>query len=314
METRTTATPSPQNRPLTPLLVLLFIFLGAAGAWLLRIDPIQHDVPRNFQSVVASGKLEDGSQLKQHFTGLTVIYDTLANLVAAFAAGPTAVWAIFYQTLGGTAIIPLYYAAYEYTSRNDDYYQSGRALDLLSAKSILPATVLAYLIPTIAMYIPFQDPSITQNLIAFWQITPLRIGADRKYLNQIYYAAFVVTAVTHLVLVYICLTSNDPQTKLGYVFLPSKETLKDGVTMGLHYIFQWDFWGIAGSSLLWCWFVVFDVQRLLGSSSVCGVAQAGLVIGVMAVVLGPGAAMAAVWKWKEDKLVGIEEKALRKKN
>lgn len=248
-------------------------------------------------------------------------------------------WALAYQTLGGAPIVALYYFVFVRSSGKGDYLASGREVHLGFAKAILPSVVLVYCIPTIAMYLPWASADLTQNLIAFWQAAPPLVnvsmwilslvlgppspapsasssgrrptpstGADLKHLNRIYLAAFAISAAAHVGTAYVCLASADPRLSLSYVFLPSRDRWTASTTFGLHWIFQWDAWFIFASSLASCWVAVWDVQRGLGVSGLAGPVTALVVIGLGAVVVGPGAAMAAVWHWREKKMVLIEQR------
>lgn len=230
-------------------------------------------------------------------------------------------------------MIPLYHLSYTLASADSSYLDAGRALPLPAARAILPATVLLYLVPTIAMYLPLHDAALTQALIAFWQVTPVLASAaiwplshtltspasspeqarnqDTKHLARIYTTAFTVGAVAHLCVIAICLASPSPQTSLVRVFLPDNSTWKESTTLGLHWIFQWDWWGVYVSSLLWCWVAVGDVQRRL-----TGTAQYVKTLVVLvgaAVVVGPAAVQAGVWWWREARLEAVEECVKSKK-
>jgi hypothetical protein len=238
-------------------------------------------------------------------------------------------WALLYQTIGGAVIAPLFYFAYILSSTKNAYFYSGREVTTSYAKAILPSVILAYLVPTFLMYIPWDDVVLLQNLTAFWQFGPLLVnvlmwifsyalrdpsttasnrvsGTDIKHLNRIYATSALVTAVNHIGTLYICLTSSNPQLSLSYVFLPNKDIWKTTTALGVHWIFQCDWWGTFVSSFLWCWLSIFDVQRLAGYSSVASVVQAFIIIALSTVVVGPGTMVAGVWYWREAKLVGLE--------
>ncbi|KAK9416112.1 hypothetical protein SUNI508_09885 [Seiridium unicorne] len=242
----------------------------------------------------------------------------------------TAVWALFYQTVGGAAIIPLYHIAYSITSKKDSYLASGRELRPGYAESLLPAILVGYLVPTIALYIPWGDLNITQNLTALWQPAPVFPNvlllvlvhllssssssrstsgtSDVKHLKRIYLAIGVVSTITHLATLYVCLTSSNPQLSLSYVFLPNKATWKLSTALGLHYIFQWDFWIIFTSSLVWCWIVVTDTLRSMqGGSRIWQKFVSAINLVLVSLVAGPGTTLALVWNWREDKLVKLQE-------
>jgi hypothetical protein len=156
--------------------------------------------------------------------------------------------------VAGAAIIPLYYLAYAVISQNDSYLTQGRALERGQAKALLPALVIGYLVPTIALYIPWGDADVTQNLTALWQVSPAipnlllplfssfaasgansdseRAG-DVKYLKRIYLAIGIVSMVTQFATFYVCLTSDNPELTLSYVFLPNKSMWKESTVLGL---------------------------------------------------------------------------------
>lgn len=209
------------------------------------------------------------------------------------------------------------------------YFYSGREVTTSYAKAILPSVILAYIVPTVLMYVPWNDIIITQNIIAFWQFAPIlvnvvmwifsfalndssssKVGStDIKYLNRIYGTAAFIAATNHIATVYICLTSSDPQSSLSYVFLPNKTIWNTSTALGIHWIFQCDWWGTFGSSFLWCWLSIFDMYRLEGRSSFVNIVQIFIIIGLSTVVVGPGAMIAGVWYWREAKLVSLERTA-----
>ncbi|KAI1104774.1 hypothetical protein F4804DRAFT_351748 [Jackrogersella minutella] len=218
----------------------------------------------------------------------------------------------FYQTLGAGIVLPLYYAAY------------GREVPIASARVLLPAAVLGYLAPTAALwYVPWGDVTTVQHLTLFWQPSPIYVSAlvslfsffapsatakngDVKHLKRVYLAAGIVSTASHFLMLYNCLTSDNPQLSLSYVFLPNRAAWKDSMTMGLHYIFQWDFFGAFGSLLFWCWLVVYDVLRILGQSGPLPLIKTVFGIAFVTLVASPGTAIAMVCSWREDRLVMIE--------
>ncbi|KAI0595389.1 hypothetical protein F4775DRAFT_374121 [Biscogniauxia sp. FL1348] len=268
----------------------------------------------------------------------------------------TALLALLYQTLGAAVVLPLYYASHVHASRSAGYHASGRAVPAGYARALLPASAAGYLAPTIAMYLPWGSVEVTQRLIALWQPAPafinvlLLVGlavlsssphedktADVKHLKRVYLFAGAVAAAAHVGVVALCLfpaplsfamttaaaDGGSSLPSLRSVFVPDRTTWDASTAAGLHYIFQIDEWGLYTSSLLWCWISVGDVLRLMpqkggrGGSRVVQLAKAAVAIVGLAIVIGPGAAMAAVWSWREDKLVLIEEdlaKRLSRKN
>lgn len=218
---------------------------------------------------------------------------------------------------------------YVVTSKGDEYYYQGREVPIGYARAFLPTVLLGYLLPTVALYyIPSEDVKMVQYVTAIWQPFPLFIcvlllvfsvfmssspsAANKKdgdipHLKRVYLVAGLVATAVHVSTIYTCVTSSDPQLSLGYVFLPDKGLWKDNMALGLHYIFQWDFWGAYGSSLFWCWLVVYDVLRLLiGKPNLVQLIQMALGIGFLTLIAGPGTTIVTVWNWREDRLVMIE--------
>ncbi|KAI0468085.1 hypothetical protein F4859DRAFT_491537 [Xylaria cf. heliscus] len=240
----------------------------------------------------------------------------------------TGLFVLFYQTIAGAAIIPLYYLAFMVTSKSDAYFAGGRSVSLPYARGLLLSISIGYLLPTLAMYLPGLSVSTTQFLVFLWQPSPGFVnillftaslvlpGAsprdttkapDVKHLKRTYLAAGAVCAVNHFVTLYICATSQNPQLSFSYVFLPDRSTMELSTTAGLHYIFQVDWWGCFLPTLLWAWVSVYDVHRLLlGGAGFANLAKWAVYIVGLSVALGPGGMLAVVWSWREDRLVAIE--------
>ncbi|KAI1438415.1 hypothetical protein GGR50DRAFT_429559 [Xylaria sp. CBS 124048] len=149
---------------------------------------------------------------------------------------------------------------------------------------------------------------------------------DVKHLKRVYAVAGIVCAINHFMTMYVCATSSsNPRLGFAYVFLPNRATWMQSTTAGLHYIFQIDWWGCFLPTLLWCWIAVYDIHRVMGNAgagagagaSSIGTAQFvqwAVYIIVLAIVLGPGATLAVVWNWREDRLVMIESGVTKPKS
>ncbi|KAK7751905.1 hypothetical protein SLS62_006206 [Diatrype stigma] len=277
----------------------------------------------------------------------------------------TSVWAVLYQLVGGAVICPLHFIAYLWASAGTAYFAGGREVSPSHARALLPALVLGYLAPTAAMYIPFADIMATQRAILFWQFAPILVNiitlflsstslsspppssakggqkqqrtkqpTDIQPLKRCYGTLFGVLALFHIsTVIALALpsssSSSDPQQfTFSHVFLPSYERRMENSIQALHWLFQWDLYGIFGTGLLWCLLAVYDVRRLLmlgkgasvgegkNNKKEEGVQEAegvGLVpaLALMVagtVVFGPGAAVAAVLYWREEKLVLVENR------
>ncbi|GAP83090.1 putative FAD binding domain-containing protein [Rosellinia necatrix] len=241
----------------------------------------------------------------------------------------TGLFVLFYQTIAGAAIIPLYYLSYMLISKSDAYYVTGAHVSMQHARGLLVSVALGYLLPTLAMYAPGLSAETTQFLVFLWQPSPGFVnvllfaathvlspgsradasgaGGDVKHLKRIYAAAAAVCGINHLVTLYVCATSADPQLGFAYVFLPDRAAWMRDTTAGLHYIFQVDWWGCFLPTLLWAWVAVYDVHRiLLGRAGAAQLTKWAVYIVGLTLALGPGGMLAVVWSWREDRLVMIE--------
>ncbi|KAK4167836.1 hypothetical protein QBC43DRAFT_310360 [Cladorrhinum sp. PSN259] len=248
----------------------------------------------------------------------------------------TGIFALFYQTIGGAVILPVYYLFWLFSAsrkqnRSESVASGGRHLSASHAGALLPAVVLGYLVPTVALYFPWDTVGISfdssrnglQILAAIWQVAPLvpnllvwlfaslgarsssrknAAGGDRELAKMlsVHLLAGVFCAAAHGYFVYSCLRSADPRLSLTSVLMPDRNTWKRDMAHGLLYLFQWDFWICFAATLLWCWVAVADARPVGAAgdaTSASGLLVVGLGIWVLSVILGPGAAVSATWYW-----------------
>lgn len=196
-------------------------------------------------------------------------------------------------------------------------------LPLGYAKALMTAHVVGYLIPTLVLFLPFSDPgfSITLVLIANWQPSPLYVSillvglaqvfdntgsankgskspeSDLQYIKTMYAFSSFVAAVSHITL--LCRWTQ-AQWSLVDIFIPRQSSLQGPVPELLYYIFQMDYFNIFAAALVAALVVMLDLRQL-GRSQVNPL-MAGISLILGTVLVGPGATMAAVWWWREDKL------------
>ncbi|CAN9393892.1 unnamed protein product [Alternaria alternata] len=237
-------------------------------------------------------------------------------------------WAFIYQNVGGACIVTLWWLAFHRISSPKSYFQTGRTVPLPYARAILPGILLFYVVPTIALFIPGLDSDMLQNLLAFWQFTPIfaniplwfislsgsstivtakNKSADVRSLKVLYAFAFVVSVATHWITIRGISLSDNPDVTYARVFIPSTYTWKKGMEWGLLFIFQWD-WLIIGSMyIIPSWVAICDVQRVKnGEATLENIFESFLVIAAVTAMGGPGATLAAVWFWREGKMAEIE--------
>ncbi|KAH7304847.1 hypothetical protein BKA65DRAFT_544088 [Rhexocercosporidium sp. MPI-PUGE-AT-0058] len=238
----------------------------------------------------------------------------------------TSIWALFYQTIGGAVVIPLWYVLFFRNSAKESTWSpASRLLDTSYAKALLPALVLGYLLPTLAIYIPFPDPGlkIHQALIAFWQPCPIYVNAllviiskaigneqaspninksqtNLKHLHRVYITAFAVCATVHIVTMVLCISAKVPQISFVHAFL--RVPLEDRFTMAgcLHYIFQVDGLIIFAAALASAWGAMWDLKHLGKADLSTG--EIAFQMTVTTVLFGPAATVAGVWLLREHML------------
>lgn len=238
----------------------------------------------------------------------------------------TSLWALFYQTVGGAVIIPLYYLCYTWMSARPEYWAAGRELPLAKARTLLPAVVLGYLVPTLATWLPLDlfDLETRQGMVALWQISPLivnvlwllfssiygamqtdekpRPSADSRAVSILYLLAFVVTQSSHAVVLFLCSTSTDPSLSFDFLFnlrQPTQPLMHDGI----HFIFKVDYWIIFIATIIWCVQAEWEIIALRRTS--LNALTAVLITVLGSVILGPGAVCAAVWWWREFRIGAV---------
>ena len=238
------------------------------------------------------------------------------------------IWAFVYQNVGGACIVTIWWLVLHRVSGPKSYFQSGRTVPLRYARVILPGILLLYVVPTVALFVPGQSLNTMQNLIAFWQFAPIfaniplwiaflsgsstavtakNKNADVRSLKILYAFVFAVCVVAHWYTIRGISLSDNPDVTYARVFIPSTYTWKKGIDWGLLFIFQWD-WIIIGSMcIIPSWVAVCDVQRMRnGEATLENIFESFLVVIAVTVMGGPGAALAAVWFWREGKMAEIE--------
>ncbi|EUC40317.1 hypothetical protein COCMIDRAFT_30728 [Bipolaris oryzae ATCC 44560] len=247
----------------------------------------------------------------------------------------TAIWALFYQNIGGSFVITIWWMLFHYQTSPKSYYQTGRTVPLPYVRVMLPAIVFLYIIPTVAIWYP-ADKSISalQSVLAFWQWTPIFVNiplwlvsltsslnttnqkknADVFHLRIMYAALFFFSVAVHWYSIYGISVSEHPDANYARVFIPSTYTWSKDIPWGLLWVFQWDWIIIGIMYIIPSWVAACDVQRMKkGEASLENVFESFLMIMTIAIGGGPGAALSAVWFWREGNLAAIEDASAVKK-
>ncbi|KAF2854339.1 hypothetical protein T440DRAFT_273478 [Plenodomus tracheiphilus IPT5] len=245
----------------------------------------------------------------------------------------TAVYAFLYQNVGACTIVPIWWFLYHRLSANKAYFSQGRTVPLPYARLILPATIILYVLPTIVMFLPSSDTNNVQNRIAFWQVTPILVNiplwvaspfvssastsktpkarnADLPHLKVLYGVFFITSVAIHWYTIYGISVSENPKVTYASVWVPSTYKWKNDLSSGVLYLFQCD-WVITGLvHMIPAFIAVCDVQRVI-NGSITGeqFIEAGMAALSLTWLAGPGAALTAVWYWRELKMALIEARA-----
>lgn len=247
----------------------------------------------------------------------------------------TAIWAALYQNVGGACIISIWWMLFHYRSNPKSYYQSGRTVPLPYARVILPATILIYLVPTFAIWLPTDKSMDTlQKVLAFWQFTPILVNvpfwlisitssltvtannknSDIFHLRIMYAFMFFLSVGVHWYSIYGISVSPHPDANYARVFVPSTYTWNKDAGWGLLWIFQWDWIIIGIMCVIPSCVAVCDVQRAKkGEASLENILESILIVMTIAIGGGPSAALSATWFWREGNLAAIENASAVKK-
>jgi hypothetical protein len=127
------------------------------------------------------------------------------------------------------------------------------------------------------------------------------------HLRFLYVSLIVLSIGTHWYAVRGISISTSPSVSWASVFVPSNYTRAKSFDWGLLWIFQWD-WVFCGLMMVIpAWVAVCDVKRLEQGHVTSENYMEGFIFVLMVTIGGgPGAALAAVWFWREGKLAEIE--------
>jgi hypothetical protein len=231
--------------------------------------------------------------------------------------------------VGGAVIIPIWSLLFHRISGSKSYFQADRAVPLRYAKAILPGALLFFVLPTIALFIPGTSLNALQAILAFWQFGPIFANiplwlasylqsstkptsgpsknTDLPHLRALYAFLVALSVAVHWYTIYGISTSLDPDVTYAKVFVPSTYTWAKSLDWGVMYIFQWD-WILCGlCNVIPAWVAVCDVQRVTkGKATLENLLEGFIIVTTITVGGGPGAALAAVWYWREEKLAAFE--------
>ncbi|KAL1853095.1 hypothetical protein Daus18300_011923 [Diaporthe australafricana] len=225
-----------------------------------------------------------------------------------------------YQLLGIGKVAPFYFLLSVYTTRRNVYARTaGRPIPSHTAKVLLPALCLGYVIPTVLMFLPHEDSITQQNAIAFWQPSPVYVSLlvwvgskaldalkapkpldleifekkDVSYLQSGYAFCFFATAITHICTFLYAGLSPSVSIHQSLFSLPGFDAID------ISGFWKWDMVLCFGSVMVWLLYSVFELRRFgyITTSTALKAVGSTLASGVL---VGPGATYAGVWAWRES--------------
>jgi len=247
----------------------------------------------------------------------------------------TSLYGIAMQIFGVGLVAPVYFILSILSDR-------GNALEIVVppqiAKSVFPATIISFAIPTFLMLVPTSDVELQQNVIASWQPSPLTLAVVTTFLGVVvkqsstgtaptnpmakttqesaapvenplttlkfvYGLTFTVAFACHVVILgYIV---SEPELSLSGVFcnLPAPFDVWDlenpVKTMGIFK--RYDLLLLTVSILVFLAYNAYDLVNLgcVGSSEAIN-AVAYTAAGQ--VLVGPAASYVGFWSWRESAL------------
>ncbi|OAX79561.1 hypothetical protein ACJ72_06119 [Emergomyces africanus] len=248
----------------------------------------------------------------------------------------TSFWAI-YQVLGIAVVGPIYYAAYVLSSSNMKYWWPVfRQVPTSYAKTLLPALLLGYLLPTILLFQEYPNHRLAEAMIIIWLPAPIYVNIllklfstiyakvypdsprtppaskpmpDIPSLKVVYVSSFSVAALIHIFTLSVVLSPRYPDLSLAKIFVPhfiSGYLQFSSESEGIRALWLANFWVFWIATMVWCVLAVWDMNRIGRARVSLRVAVVIIVLGVVA--LGPGATIATVWYWREEKMAKVSFK------
>ncbi|KAE9371953.1 hypothetical protein N431DRAFT_407772 [Stipitochalara longipes BDJ] len=224
------------------------------------------------------------------------------------------------QLLGAGQISPLFYfLTYITTSPSRLNTRTNRTVPTHYAKTILPALLLGYIIPSIGSFYPSSPLSSRQGWNYIWQFFPIWIpafhflfsrfisnkgpGSEIASLRLAYALVFLVSTSAYL---YVFSVSPGPFSQLFFknISVWDWDTAFISISENTAMFLKWDEIFIVLGTAYWMMLNVRDLKRegRIEASWVSILA----VFGVVSALCGPGAGMAVIWWWREEALSGAD--------
>jgi hypothetical protein len=227
------------------------------------------------------------------------------------------------QVLGGGQIIPFYlFLQYVFLPPGKYTLRASRLVPTRYAKTLLPALVFGFIVPTLGFLWPTAALETKQAWNFAWQFFPVWISlfhelfarcfkdapgeervrdvaSDLVWLRGTYEFLFLLSAGTYL---YVFFVSPIPFSKIFFdgIWDYGKEPLSLAEGAGL--FLRWDEIFVFLGSAVWI-LLCFKDLKAEGRTDVSWVKLFTVLLGT-GVFFGPGACMAVMCAWREEVLVG----------
>ncbi|KAH7042133.1 hypothetical protein B0J12DRAFT_674744 [Macrophomina phaseolina] len=307
-----------------------------------RVDRLLRTLTAVFMPVVA-GAAGPESKIQAGYFLISVFLPLLAVLVVegyrkrntwSLIWSPS-LWTAAGQLFGLGIVLPVYVLAFYSNSKGTAYWMPAeRYIPEVTSKALLPSLVVGFLIPSAVMVSLSGIEPYAQEVIAFWQITPMLVvlltealsgllraipptdrkskapvedyqGFDLPHLRRLYGAQFLIAAGVHVAVLASLVVSST--WSVAGVFVPrSPKSPVSTVAAGMAIFFKFDLLLVALATFVWVVLNIIDMRRVGIAAVSLPKAVSVLVVGY--IVVGPGATVAAFWKWREEKMARPELK------
>ncbi|KFY88226.1 hypothetical protein V500_06467 [Pseudogymnoascus sp. VKM F-4518 (FW-2643)] len=321
---------------------LLISSLCYYGMW---VQPGYYGLWDHKGTILSTGEFpyNSGFPLKRTYIGNEFIDNIFIYLSAVFMSGlkdwdpcfrftnlyflgiiiqPIAVWTVeAFRKRNQLTVLSIF------VSEPESYWWPlSREVPIQYADSMTWAVMIGYTLPTIVLFIPWEDPFTLQNIESCWQLSPMlvpllctifayfhpsqrskatqqprktnEISPDLEPLKRLY----VITGILGVLFHVYCVVRAyfDPELTLSAVFWPDFVSQEKTLGEGVKFMFLVDVWALEVATYVWSCQAVWDLKRVGRSNA--DIPKAAVLIAISTVVLGPGATLCAVWYWRETRL------------
>lgn len=216
--------------------------------------------------------------------------------------------------------MPIYfYLHYLATPPRNYAATDSRLTNIAYARTLLPALTISYLIPFAAMFF-YPDLSTRQFIHAVWQFFPITLSIIHRILSYLVVdttkhdrihnptadipslrTTYLVTGLTSAsVYLYLWTLSPYPLREVFFSALSNPGQVVKSIAPAAARFLRYDHMSTLGAGLYWTGLQLWDLKRAR-KTKMRWFKFLGSIV-VTTVLLGPGAATAGFWYWREEVL------------